>query len=80
MADENISLESIMQRGRDRKPHGGEDPRSADKPAPVVLITYATSEDAVRRALAAIESDGVIAETAAGDPHREKLTKSGSRS
>src|SRR5262245_2513514 len=62
MADENISLESIMQHGRDRRPHGGEDPRSADKPAPVVLITYATTEDAVRRALAAIEQDGVVAE------------------
>jgi homoserine dehydrogenase len=62
MADENISLESIMQRGRDRRPHGGEDPRRADKPAPVALITYATTEDAVRRALAAIEADGVLAE------------------
>jgi homoserine dehydrogenase len=62
MADENISLESIMQRGRDRRPHGGEDPRRADKPAAVALITYATTEDAVRRALAAIEKDGVIAE------------------
>jgi homoserine dehydrogenase len=62
MAEQNISLESIMQRGRDRRPHGGEDPRSADKPAAVALITYATSEDAVRRALAAIETDGVLAE------------------
>jgi homoserine dehydrogenase len=62
MADENISLESIVQRGRDRRPHGGEDPRTANKPAPVALITYATTEDAVRRALAAIEKDGVLAE------------------
>ena len=62
MAEANISLESIMQRGRDRRPHGGDDPRSADKPAPVALITYATTEDAVRRALAAIEQDGVLAE------------------
>jgi homoserine dehydrogenase len=62
MADENISLESIMQRGRDRRPHGGDDPRSVDQPAPVVLITYATAEDAVRRALSAIEKDGVLAE------------------
>jgi homoserine dehydrogenase len=62
MAEANISLESIMQRGRDRRPHGGEDPRRADKPAPVALITYATTEDAVRRALAAIEKDGVVAE------------------
>jgi homoserine dehydrogenase len=62
MADEKISLESIMQRGRDRRPHGGEDPRRVDQPALVVLITYATTEDAVRRALAAIEQDGVLAE------------------
>ena len=62
MAEANISLESIMQRGRDRRPHGGEDPKSADKPAPVALITYATTEDAVRRALSAIEKDGVVAE------------------
>jgi len=62
MAEANISLESIMQRGRDRQPHGGEDPKSADKPAPVALITYATTEDAVRRALSAIERDGVVAE------------------
>src|SRR6188508_3124473 len=43
MAEANISLESIMQRGRDRRPHGGDDPRTADKPAPVALITYATT-------------------------------------
>jgi len=62
MAEEKISLESIMQRGRDRRPHGGEDPLRVDKPALVVLITYATTEDAVRRALATIEADGVLAE------------------
>jgi homoserine dehydrogenase len=62
MAEADISLESIMQRGRDRRPHGGDDPRTADKPAPVALITYATTEDAMRRALAAIEQDGVLAE------------------
>jgi homoserine dehydrogenase len=72
MADENISLESIVQRGRDRKPHGGEDPRSIDTPASVALITYATSEDAVRRALSAIEGDGVIAE----QPHMIRIEKS----
>ncbi len=62
MADENISLESIMQRRRAKRPHGGDDPRTAAAPASVVLITYATSEDAVRRALAAIEKEGVLAE------------------
>jgi homoserine dehydrogenase len=62
MADQNISLESIMQRGRDKRPHGGDDPRRADRPATVILITYATTEDAVRAALKAIEQDKVLAE------------------
>jgi homoserine dehydrogenase len=62
MAVENISLESIVQQQQSARPHGGDDPKSAAGPAPVVLITYATTEDAVRRALAAIEREGVIAE------------------
>ena len=62
MAAENISLESIVQRHENARPHGGDDPKSAAGPAPVVLITYATNEDAVRRALAAIEREGVVAE------------------
>jgi homoserine dehydrogenase len=62
MADENISLESIMQRRKKSRPHGGDDPKSVAAPASVVLITYATTEDAVRRALAAIEKEGVLAE------------------
>jgi homoserine dehydrogenase len=62
MAAEDISLESIVQRHEDARPHGGDDPKSAAGPAPVILITYATNEDAVRRALAAIEREGVVAE------------------
>jgi len=62
MADENISLESIMQHRKASRPHGGDDPKSAGAAASVVLITYATSEDAVRRALAVIEKEGVLAE------------------
>jgi homoserine dehydrogenase len=62
MADENISLESIMQRRKAKRPHGGDDPKLATAAASVVLITYATTEDAVRRALAAIEKEGVLAE------------------
>jgi len=63
LAGENISLESIMQRHHGSQPHGGDDPKSPDAPAPVILITYATSEDAVRRALKAIRKKGVIAGT-----------------
>jgi homoserine dehydrogenase len=61
LAAEKISLESIMQRHGGA--HGGDDPKSPDAPAPVILITYATSEDAVRRALKAIKRQGVIAGT-----------------
>jgi homoserine dehydrogenase len=63
LADQKISLESIMQRHHGGLPHGGDDPKSPDAPAPVILITYATSEDAVRRALKAIRKKGVIAGT-----------------
>jgi homoserine dehydrogenase len=63
LAAEKISLESIMQRHRSAQPRGGDDPKSPDAPASVILITYATSEDAVRRALKAIKRQGVIAGT-----------------
>ena len=42
-------------------------------PVPVILITYATTEDAVRKALAAVQRDKVISGRAAIDPHRKKL-------
>ncbi|QTL02568.1 homoserine dehydrogenase [Aquabacter sp. L1I39] len=53
MADEGISLESIVQRRPGSK--------SANDPATVILITYATTEEAVRRAVASIDADGVLA-------------------
>jgi homoserine dehydrogenase len=60
LAEQNISLESIVQRHRGT--HGGEDPNTSAGPVPVILITYATTEAAVRKALSAVESDGAIAE------------------
>jgi homoserine dehydrogenase len=56
LAQHNISMESIVQRhsgtlGGTEKPQG---------PVPVILITYATTEDAVRKALAAVQRDKVI--------------------
>jgi homoserine dehydrogenase len=60
LANEKISLESIVQR-RPGTTHGGDDPKSPNAPAPVILISYATTEDAVRRALNAIKKQGVIA-------------------
>ena len=60
LAQQNISLESIVQRHRGSRPHGGDDPRRSDEPVPVILITYATTEDAVRKALLAVGRDRVI--------------------
>jgi homoserine dehydrogenase len=56
LAEQEISLESIVQR------HGKNEPGAARKngSVPVILITYATSEDAVRKALAAVARDKVI--------------------
>jgi homoserine dehydrogenase len=71
LADEMISLESIVQRRRGERPHGGDDPKSPAMPAPVILITYATTEDAVRRALAAIKGEGVLA----GQPQVIRIEK-----
>ncbi|MBI3435588.1 MAG: homoserine dehydrogenase [Proteobacteria bacterium] len=61
LAAQGISLESIVQHRAGERAHGGEDPRSPAAPAPVILITYATTEDAVRRALQAIQRQGVVA-------------------
>jgi homoserine dehydrogenase len=60
LAQQHISLESIVQRRRDDRPHGGEMPGRSGEPVPVILITYATTEDAVRKALAAVGRDKVI--------------------
>src|SRR5436190_505732 len=57
LAKEKISLESIVQRHPD-----GIDPTGTGKasPMPIILITYATHEDAVRRALAAVQNGKII--------------------
>jgi homoserine dehydrogenase len=57
LAKAKISLESIVQKHPD-----GIDPTSVAKPAPmpIILITYATHEDAVRRALDAVQRDKII--------------------
>jgi homoserine dehydrogenase len=60
LAQQNISLESIVQRHRGERPHGGDVPGRSSEPVPVILITYATTEDAVRKALAAVDRDKVV--------------------
>jgi len=56
LAQQEISLESIVQR------HGKDAAHTVTRngSVPVILITYATSEDAVRKALAAVGRDKVI--------------------
>lgn len=58
LAEQGISLESIVQRHAEGEAGGGKPVRPA--PVPVILITYATSEDAVHRALQAVQRDKVI--------------------
>ena len=57
MAEQKISLESIVQR-QARKDLTG----AAGASVPVVMTTYATSENAIRSALDAVLADGHIAE------------------
>lgn len=59
LAEQEISLESIVQ----RHAAGAAGSQSKSGPVPVILITYATSEDAVRKALAAVGRDRVVSGT-----------------
>ena len=68
LAEQKISMESIVQ--RHRAPAGGDDPK-AQGPVPVILVTYATTEDAVRKALAAVKRDRVIS----GEPQLIRIEK-----
>jgi homoserine dehydrogenase len=54
LADENISIESIVQRGK---------PASSERreTAPFILITHDTVATAIRSAIARIEKDGHVA-------------------
>jgi homoserine dehydrogenase len=74
LAEQQISLESIVQRHlvtAGSVPQGGKDAKSATGPVPVILITYATTEDAVRRALDAVKADKVIS----GEPQLIRIEK-----
>jgi homoserine dehydrogenase len=59
LAQRQISMESIVQR-HDIRAQGAAQPGRSGEPVPVILITYATTEDAVRKALDAVRRDRVI--------------------
>jgi homoserine dehydrogenase len=56
MAEQRISIEAIMQKGKAKG-------ATANEVVPVVLLTHATSETAIRKALALAVSDGAVRET-----------------
>ncbi|WP_321338322.1 homoserine dehydrogenase [Breoghania sp.] len=61
MAERNISLESIVQRkGKHQLKEERTTRSKGEKPQDVILLTYETTEEAVRKALVAIEKDGHI--------------------
>ncbi|MEX0853342.1 MAG: homoserine dehydrogenase [Bauldia sp.] len=60
MADWGISLESIVQRRRAPRAAAPEHP-VPEAPQPVIMITYETTESAIRQALDAIQADGHVA-------------------
>jgi len=59
LAQQKISLESIVQR-HPAGSRGAAQPGRSGESVPVIMITYATSEDAVYRALQAVQRDKVI--------------------
>ena len=59
LAQQKISLESIVQRHVTGS-RGAAQPGRSGGSVPVILITYATSEDAVHKALAAVRRDRVV--------------------
>jgi homoserine dehydrogenase len=67
LAEQEISLESIVQ----RHAKGASPEETKNGSVPVILITYATSEDAVRKALAAVSRDKVIS----GQPQVIRIEK-----
>ncbi len=70
LAQQQISIESIVQRHASQT-KGFAPPGRSSEPVPVILITYATTEDAVRKALAAVRRDRVIS----GQPQVIRIEK-----
>ncbi len=60
MAESGISLESIVQRHRTASAAAVPGQAGTEVPAPVILITYETTETAIRQALEAIKADGHV--------------------
>jgi homoserine dehydrogenase len=63
MAQADISIESILQKRQEKREEAAQDRHGrSGAPVPLVLITYAASEGAIRAALDLIAADGLVAE------------------
>lgn len=62
MAEQEISLKSIVQRPPTAASTEHNGNRPTDKPMPVVMITHETTEAAIQKAFALIEQDGHVQE------------------
>ena len=63
MGENGVSLESIVQHTPVAPPQPGvRQPAQPTGPVSVIIITHETTEEAMRKALAAIEADGKVAE------------------
>ena len=62
MAEQGVSLESIVQRRPREALPGIGMARNPGAPVPVIMITHVTTEAAIRKALLAMEQDGKIGE------------------
>ena len=60
MAEQDISLESIVQRKPRTVLAGENNNKSSGKPTTVVMITHETCEESIREALKTIEADGKV--------------------
>lgn len=60
LAEQKISIESIVQRQPETVDANESAKRSSGRLVPVILVTHATSEDGVRQALKAVQGDRVI--------------------
>lgn len=62
MGDQGVSLESVVQRREMKALPGSGKPTPEGEPATVIMITHETTEDAIRKAVHAIELIEMVAE------------------
>jgi homoserine dehydrogenase len=62
MGDEGVSLESVVQRREFKALPGSGKPTAPGAPATVIMVTHETTEDAIRRSVASIDRNEMVAD------------------